>query len=117
MRKRFLICSAQGFGDLVWQPLADIYRIRKGWLVKLDLAGIRLEDIEIKTKGNCLTIEGIRRGVQEEESTNYYAMEISYNRFRKSIELPVQLEEAEIKLDYRDGMLLIRIEREVNNNG
>lgn len=117
MRKRFLVCSAQGFGNLVWQPLADIYRIRDGWLVKLDLAGIRLEDVEIKTKGNCLTIEGVRRDFQEEESPNYYTMEISYNRFRKSIELPMQLEEAEIRLDYRDGMLLIRIEKEGNKNG
>jgi HSP20 family molecular chaperone IbpA len=42
-------------------------------------------------------------------------MEISYNRFRKSIELPVKLEEAEIRLDYKDGMLLIRINRENKN--
>ncbi len=114
MRKRFLVCSAQGFGDLVWQPLADIYKIRRGWLVKLDLAGIRLEDVQIKTEGNCLTIEGTRRDFLQEEMPNYYAMEISYNRFRKSIELPVRLEEAEIRLDYKDGMLLIRIEREIN---
>src|SRR5688572_30728269 len=100
MRKRFLVCSAQGFGEAVWQPLADIYRIRKGWLIKLDLAGIRLEDIEITTKGNCLTIAGIRRDFLKEESPDYYALEISYNRFRKSIELPVELEEAEIRLDY-----------------
>ena len=115
MRKRFLICSAQGFGDLVWQPSADIYQIRDGWLVKLDLAGIRLKDVEISRKGNCLTIEGIRRDFLEEESPNYYAMEISYNRFRKSIELPVELEKAEIRLDYKDGMLLIRIHRENKN--
>jgi|SRR5688572_29149331 HSP20 family protein len=114
MRKRFLVCSAQAFGEPVWQPLADIYRVRQGWLIKVDLAGIRLEDVEITTSGKCLTVQGIRRDVLQEGSPNYYALEISYNKFRKMIELPVELEEAEIRLDYKDGMLMIRIEKEVD---
>jgi HSP20 family protein len=113
MRKRFLVCSAQGFGDAVWQPLADIYKIREGWLVKVDLAGIRLEDVEITAKQNCLTIQGIRRDILQEESANFVSLEISYNKFKKMIELPVELEKAQIKVDYKDGMLFIRIEKEV----
>ena len=114
MRKRFLICSAQGFGDAVWEPLADIHRIRQGWLIKVDLAGIRLEDVEILTKGRCMTIQGIRKDTHEEELSNYYSLEISYNKFRRTIELPVELEQTEIQLDYKDGMLLIRILKEVS---
>ncbi len=112
MRKRFLVCSAQAFVDPVWQPLADIYRVRHGWLIKVDLAGIRLEDVEISRKGQCLTIQGIRRDVLQEEAANHYSLEISYNKFRKMIELPVELEDAKIRLDYKDGMLFIRIEKE-----
>lgn len=113
MRKRFLVCSAQGFGEPVWQPLADIYRIRKGWLIKVDLAGIRLEDVEVRRTGKCITIQGVRRDVLQEDGTNYYSLEISYNKFKKIIELPVDLDEAEIRLEYKDGMLFIRIEKEV----
>jgi len=116
MRKRFLVCSAQGFGEPYWQPLADIYQVSRGWLIKVDLAGVRLEDIEISKKGNCLTIQGVRKDLLEEESPNYYSLEISYNRFKKSIELPIELEDAEITLSYKDGMLLIRLTKEIEQN-
>ena len=109
-----MICSAQGFGDGVWEPLADIYQIQQGWLIKVDLAGIRLEDVEIITKGRCMTIQGIRKDTYKEELANYYSLEISYNRFGRTIELPVELDKTEIKLDYKDGMLLIRILKEVS---
>lgn len=82
-------------------------------MIKVDLAGIRLEDVQIERTGKCLTIQGMRRDILEEDSADYYALEISYNRFRKSIELPVEVEDEEIRLDYKDGMLLIRIEKEV----
>ena len=114
MRKHFLICSAQAFGEPVWQPLADIYRINQGWLIKVDLAGVRLEDVEISRHGKCLTIQGVRRDVLQDKSCNYYSLEISYNKFRKRIELPFELEDAVVKTDYKDGMLLIRIEKEVS---
>jgi HSP20 family protein len=113
MRKRFLVCSAQAFGEPVWQPQADIYRINQGWLIKVDLAGICLKDVEISRQGKCLTIQGIRRDALKEQSANYYSLEISYNKFQKKIELPVELENSQIKLDYQDGMLFIRIEKEV----
>jgi HSP20 family protein len=111
MRKRFLVCSAKSFGEPFWQPSADVCRLQKGWLIKMDLAGVRLEDIQISRKQNCLTIEGIRRDLQEEESAAYYSLEISYNRFKRIIQLPVELEEAEMNLSYRDGMLLIRVQQ------
>jgi HSP20 family protein len=113
IKKRFLVCSAQGFGDAVWQPLADIYQLRKGWMIKVDLAGIRLEDVQISRSGKCLTIQGVRRDVLQEESANHYSLEISYNKFKRAIELPVELDQANIQMEYKDGMLLIRIEKEV----
>src|SRR5262245_6210663 len=112
MRKRFLICSAQGFGDSFWKPSADIYRTRTGWLIKVDLAGVRLEDIQLTSQGNCLTIQGVRRDLIQDESFNYYSLEISYNQFKRTITLPVELENAVLQTDYKDGMLFIAIQKE-----
>jgi HSP20 family protein len=112
MRKRFLLCSAQGFGENFWQPPADIYRTRKGWLVKMDLAGVRLDDIHLSSVRNCLTVQGVRRDLIQEESYNYYSMEISYSQFKRTVTLPVELENHLLRMDYKDGMLFITIEKE-----
>ena len=112
MRKIHFVGSGAVFGDSHWQPFVDVYQSRKGWILKVDLAGVRLEDVEVSRRLNTLTIEGIRRDLLKEEHCNYYSMEISYSRFKRSITLPLNLESSSIRMDYKDGMLLIRIESE-----
>jgi HSP20 family protein len=92
-----------------WRPPADIYRIRDGWLVKFDLAGVRPEDIRVTAGGRQLRVEGTRRDWQIDESQQHYCMEISYSHFERSVELPTELEHARISTEYRDGMLLVRL--------
>ena len=37
--------------DDAWQPRADVYRTHDGWLVKLELAGVRLDEIRLVDRG------------------------------------------------------------------
>jgi len=43
------------------------------------------------------------------EGRKFYSMEISYSRFERSIELPLDLDRSEIRTEYRDGMFLLEI--------
>lgn len=92
-----------------WRPSVDVYRGERGWLVKCDLAGVRREDIRITLSGRRMTIGGVRRDWSISEGHRVYSLEISYDRFERTIELPVDLEQAAMEIDYRDGMLLIAI--------
>jgi HSP20 family protein len=94
---------------LGWSPPADIYRIAHGWLVKVDLAGVRSDEIDLHVAGRCLTIRGARRDWSISECQHSYSMEISYSRFERSIDLPVELDGAAISTEFRDGMLLVRL--------
>jgi HSP20 family molecular chaperone IbpA len=38
-------------------------------------------------------------------------MEIAYNRFERSLEMPCELEHLQIAIDYQDGMLLVRLDK------
>jgi HSP20 family protein len=98
--------------ESAWRPAADVCRTRYGWLVKFDLAGVRVSDLEVLACANRLTVRGRRRDWTEEEGCTYYRMEIAYCRFERSLELPCNLESADISSEYRDGMLLIRIRTE-----
>jgi HSP20 family protein len=105
----FFFPAAEASGQIGWCPPADVYRIGGGWLVKLDLAGVRTEDVEVHASGRTLTVRGARRDLVIEESAHSYSMEIAYSRFERSIELPQRLEAARITTEYRDGMLLVRL--------
>ena len=98
--------------DTRWCPAVDVYRNRHGWLVKFDLAGVRPEDIDLEVSGHRMTVRGVRRDCTSHEGCSYYRLEIAYSHFERSLELPCDLERADITTEYRDGMLLVHIPTE-----
>jgi HSP20 family protein len=94
----------------------DIYRTREGWLLKFDLAGVQLEDVTVRVKGRRVSVSGLRKDTVVEEGSCYYSMEISYNRFERTVEMPVSLDNARITLEARNGILLVRMSMEGNEN-
>ena len=94
----------------VWRPPVDVYRKGNGWLLKFDLAGVRSEDVRVRFGGSKVTVSGIRRYWVVEQGYSYHSMEICYNRFERTIELPGNLSGAEYSLETRDGLLLVRVD-------
>lgn len=106
----FLFPDAESGRERAWRPSADVYQLRDGWLVKLDLAGVRPEDVKVSAHGSHLHVSGVRRDWLIEEGWNYHTMEITYSRFERVIELPIDLERAEVSAECREGMLLLRVQ-------
>ena len=93
----------------LWNPAADVYRVSDGWVVKVDLAGVCTDELEIDLRGSTLTVRGCRRDTHYREDFVYQQMEITYSRFEKSIKFPGPIEGASIRRDYRDGFLIIDV--------
>jgi HSP20 family protein len=108
----FFTPAARSYHEVSWRPAADVYRTRLGWLVKLDLAGVRLEDVRLEVKGRRLIVRGVRRDCHVEEGYHYQSLEISYSEFKRQLEFPASLEQARITTEYDAGMLLVRIRTE-----
>lgn len=96
----------------LWNPAADVYRVQDGWVVKVDLAGICSDELQIEIRGALLSIRGCRRDTHYREGFVYQQMEITYSRFEKTIEFPAPIEGASIRHDYRDGFLIIDVRTE-----
>ncbi len=98
--------------EMSWRPSVDIYRSRSGWLIKIDVAGVRPEDVTVTAQGSRVTVTGHRRDLVVGEDWRHYSMEIAYSRFERVIELPCGLDCASVRAEYRDGMLILRIRPE-----
>ena len=101
------------WGEAAWRPPVDVYRSRGGWLVKLELAGVQPRDVEVQVDPPWLIVRGVRRDSTPSRTQKVYSMEIAYNRFERRLELPGDLAGTRITTEYRDGMMLIRLETEV----
>ena len=96
----------------LWNPPADVYRVSDGWVVKVDLAGVCTDELEIEMHDSILTIRGCRRDTHYREGFVYQQMEITYSRFEKLIQFPAPIGRASIRRDYKDGFLIIDVRRE-----
>ena len=96
----------------LWNPAADVYRSPEGWIVKVDLAGVCMEELEVEIRESILSIRGCRKDTHIREGLSCHQMEITYSQFEKSIEFPAPIEGASIRQDYSDGFLIIDVRRE-----
>lgn len=75
-------------------------------IIKVDLAGIDLGDVNIEISGRELMISG-QRPVQETEGRVYQQVEIDSGPFRRIIELQAAVDPERAKATYEDGILRI----------
>lgn len=101
-------------GARVWRPDADIYSTSDGWIVKVDLAGVTADDLEITIQDRTLSIRGCRRDTFFGKGIVYHQLEITYSRFEKTLLFPCSIEGASLLRDYRDGLLILHLRGEEN---
>jgi len=111
-RRTLFMPSGDFAGGGCWAPLVDVYRATGGWLIKCDLAGIAPEDLSLSIDGRRVTIRGVRRDCCLEEGCSHYVLEIAYSEFERTIELPEVVDPATTVTEFRQGMLLIRMQTE-----
>jgi HSP20 family protein len=94
---------------LGFTPAVEISETASELLVKAELPGLRKEDVEIEIENNVLTLKGEKKEEREEKEEDTYLYERSYGSFQRSFSLPVGVKEDEVKADFRDGVLRIRL--------
>lgn len=105
----FLAVAPASRQEAQWRPAVDVYRTPYGWLLKFELAGVRIDDISVHRQGGRITVSGVRRDWTWEDGYHHHMMEISYSRFERTIELPYDPGDAALDVEYRDGLLLVRV--------
>jgi HSP20 family protein len=93
-----------------WRPAADVHRTRTGWLIKIELAGVPEEDIEVIVHGRLLVVRGLRHDRECRDTGEFWSMEIRYSEFERVFEMPCELGADLVRTEKRDGMLLVTIE-------
>ena len=92
-----------------WIPNADMF-IRDGQLViKVELAGMRREDLELSIDGQLLIISGQRPDGCREGKCTFQIMEIHYGTFERELPVPPEFDTSRAEASYHNGFLRIDI--------
>jgi HSP20 family protein len=96
-----------------WVPNTDVYATDSGLVVKVELAGMRSENLEITVEGNRLRISGSRPDGCRAPKCSFLVMEISYGPFESVLELPPGYDLSQAKAAYLNGFLRIDVPQAV----
>jgi HSP20 family protein len=100
----------QLFGqDGGWMPSVDVSETDGEFIVKAEIPGMEVKDIEVSLNKGTLTINGERNRDREENQGNYHCVERSYGSFRRMFHLPTEVDSEKVEAGYKDGVLKIRL--------
>ncbi len=91
----------------IWQPSIDIYETSENVVVKMDISGVDIKEMNIEFDGSMLTISGERSDESGHLKTCYHQMEIRYGHFERKISIPKPIKEENIEAMLEDGILMI----------
>ena len=92
-----------------WSPNTDVYELDDGLIIRVELSGMRREDLRLKAEGNMLKISGMRPDEQKPSQSKFLLMEISFGPFETTIELPSGYDLQEAKALYQNGLLTVEV--------
>jgi HSP20 family protein len=90
-------------------PALDVYEDAHKLVLKLEVPGIRREDLDIRVEGRTLTVKGERKFQNEEKEENFHCIERRYGSFVRSFTLPATVNTEEISAQSADGVLSISL--------
>lgn len=92
-------------------PPVDIYENEHQIVMKLEVPGIKKEDLDIRIENNTLTVRGERKFEKEEKEENFHRIERRYGSFYRTFTLPSTVDAEHIKADYENGVLRLTAEK------
>nr|BFD58657.1 hypothetical protein CKG001_07640 [Bdellovibrio sp. CKG001] len=95
--------------ELSLMPSSELIEEDKNYLLKVDLPGIKKEDVKVEVEGDRLTIRAERRSEKEEKSKKRYFSEISYGSCMRSFTLPQAIDEKKVDAKFENGVLSVTI--------
>ena len=96
-----------GAEGVMWIPAVDVAETGDTVSVKVEVPGVKKDDIKISVTNNVLTVRGEKKMEKETSEENYHRIERVYGSFVRSLELPTVVQADKVKASFKDGVLSI----------
>ncbi|UCE51481.1 MAG: Hsp20/alpha crystallin family protein [Desulfobacterales bacterium] len=92
-------------------PALDISEGKKEITVKAEIPGVEADDLDVSLDGRTLIIKGEKKQEKEDKDENYHRMERSYGYFRRTVQLPVDVDPSKVEASYKKGVLKVTLKK------
>ncbi len=95
--------------EAFWTPLVEVLEKGNEFVIRVEVPGLKKEEIGVEFTETELVLKGERKRVKEEKDEGYYRTERSYGSFYRTIPLPEGVKPDLAKAVIRDGVLEVKM--------
>ena len=99
------------FSEKSWYPSVDVSEGKRNIIVKAEIPGVDKEGIDVSLDGKLLTIHGEKKHEKEESDEHYHRVESSFGFFKRTIELPADVDASKVDAKYKNGVLKMKLKK------
>jgi len=92
-----------------WTPALDVQEDKEGFTIRVELPGLKREDIDVSLQDGVLVISGERKAEPLKEDTELHRQERYFGRFSRALTLPTAVAGDNVKAAYKDGILTVTL--------
>jgi HSP20 family protein len=97
------------FSNIKWQPNTDVMETDDKYIIRMELAGVIRDNIEIFYQDERLVVSGRREDKMAKKPVRYLQLEMNYSEFERILLLPENIDEKAIEAHFEEGVLCIEI--------
>jgi HSP20 family protein len=92
-----------------WTPALDLHEDKDHLTVRVELPGVKKDDIDISLHDGTLSISGERKTEEQFKDAEVHRTERFVGRFQRTITLPSPVAADKVTAQYKDGILTITL--------
>jgi HSP20 family protein len=92
-------------------PVLDISEGKKEITVKAEIPGVEADDLDVSLDERTLIIKGQKKKEKEDKDANYHRVERSYGYFRRTVQLPADVDPQNVEASYKKGILKVVLKK------
>jgi HSP20 family protein len=92
-----------------WVPEVDVFERDNRLVTRVDLPGMKKEEVKVEVTEGYLVISGERKNEAEEKKDNFYRCEREYGTFYRAVPLPEGVKYEDVKATFANGVLEVSV--------
>ena len=92
-----------------WAPPVDIFERQDHLVIRAEVPGVLMEDMDVRIENGVLTLHGERKQEGDIKEGDAHRMERVYGQFTRSFSLPTTVDAEKVTATYKDGVLEVTV--------
>lgn len=92
-----------------FSPACDLSETAESFQIRMDVPGIKPDDITVQVTGDSVQISGSRKEEKEEKGKTYHRLERRSGSFSESLKLPTPVCEDKVQAEFKEGVLTVTL--------